>query len=120
MSRDHRKLRVFTLADDLVIAVYEASAGFPSAERFGLQAQIRRAAISVASNIVEGSARRSTREYLNFVNITAGSASEVRYLADLSHRLGFMTADAQQTISARYTELVARLQALLKALSPEP
>ena len=93
---------------------------FGSAERFGLQAQIRRVAISVASNIVEGSARRSTREYLNFVNIAAGSASEVRYLAELSHRLGFMTADAQQTISARYTELVARLQALITALSLEP
>jgi len=54
------------------------------------------------------------------LNIASGSASEVRYLAELSHRLGFMTADAQQTISARYTELVARLQALIKALSHEP
>lgn len=120
MSRDHRKLRVFTLADDLVVTVYQASAGFPAAERFGLQAQIRRAAVSVPSCIVEGSARRSTKEYLNFLNIAAGSASEVRYLAELSHRLGFMTADPQQTISARYTELVARLQALIKALSLEP
>jgi four helix bundle protein len=120
MSRDHRKLRVFALADDLVIAVYQASAGFPAAERFGLQAQIRRAAISTASNIVEGSARRTTREYVNFLNIAAGSASEARYLAELSARLGFLTVEAQRSLTARYTELIARLQALLNALSHEP
>ena len=112
MSRDHRKLRVFTLADDLVVTVYQASAGFPAAERFGLQAQIRRAAVSVPSCIVEGSARRSTKEYLNFLNIAAGSASEVRYLAELSHRLGFMPIEAQRPLTERYTELIARLQAL--------
>ena len=120
MSRDHRKLRVFTLADDLVVTVYQASAGFPAAERFGLQAQIRRAAVSVPSCIVEGSARRSTKEYLNFLNIAAGSASEVRYLAELSHRLGFMPIEAQRPLTERYTELIARLQALLQALSHEP
>ncbi len=120
MSRDHRKLRVFILADDLVLAVYQASAAFPAAERFGLQTQIRRAAISAASNIVEGSARRSTREYLNFLNVAAGSASEARYLAELATRLGFMTVDEQEALSSRYAELIAGLQGLLNALSREP
>ena len=117
MSRDHRKLHVFVIADSLVLEVYQASERFPPQERFGLQAQIRRSAISAACNIVEGSARRTTKEYVNFLNIAAGSAAEARYLAELSSRLGYITPDAEQGLTKRYTELSARLQVLIAALS---
>jgi four helix bundle protein len=84
---------VFVWADELVLEIYQATQRFPRSEQFGLQAQLRRAAISVATNIVEGSARRSAREYGNFLNIALGSASEARYLVDLSGRLRFLAAE---------------------------
>jgi four helix bundle protein len=120
MSRDHRKLQVFVLADGLVPTIYSITEHFPVTERFGLQIQIRRAAVSVACNIVEGCARRTTSEYLNFLNIAAGSASETRYLIDLSARLGFLRESDSQSAIATYTELCAKLEALIQALSREP
>jgi four helix bundle protein len=88
-------------------------------ERFGLQSQLRRAAVSAACNIVEGCARRGTNEYLNFLNIAAGSASESRYLVELSCRLVFLNEKESQAVTARYSELAARLGALINSLSRE-
>jgi four helix bundle protein len=116
MSRDFRKLRVFQLADELLLRVYKSSSQFPPAERFSLQAQLRRAALSTSANIVEGSARRTTREYGNFINIAAASATETRYLADVSRRLGYLAENEGDELVTRYTELSAQLQALLAAL----
>ena len=91
--RDHTKLWTFELADALPIQVYRATAGFPSEEQFGLTSQMRRAAVSVASNIVEGCARRSEADYLRFLDMAYGSARELEYQASLAHRLGFLAAD---------------------------
>ena len=116
MSRDPRKLRVFHIADDLVTDIYRATSSFPSDERFGLQAQLRRAAVSVACNIVEGSARRTTGEYLHFLNIANGSSAEARYLLEVSWRLKLLTDANHQTLTVRYTDLLKGLQKLIAAL----
>jgi len=116
MSRDHRKLRVFTLADALVIQIYHETHGFPQIERFGLQAQIRRAAVSVPCNIVEGCARRTEGEYVNFLNVALGSACETRYLAELAGRLGFLEQTVGGALTERYGDLVRSLQALIDGL----
>jgi len=80
MPRDPRKLRVFALADGLVPEIYGATKSFPTEERFGLVSQLRRAAVSVPANIVEGCGRRKTNDYLHFLNIATGSAYELGYL----------------------------------------
>ena len=119
MSRDHRKLRVFVLADGLVTQIYTITHSFQPLNASGFRVELRRAAVSAACNIVEGCARRSTSEYLNFLNIAAGSASEARYLAEISCRLGFLSKEESLSAMALYTELAAGLEALIQSLSPE-
>jgi four helix bundle protein len=114
MSRDHRKLKVFTLADELVFDVYEASKDFPSEEKYGLRSQIRRASVSVPTNIVEGCLRRTEKDYVNFLGIALGSAGEVRYLASVTRRLGFTSGT---NLEERYDELVRGLDALVRSMS---
>jgi len=118
MGRDYRKLDVFHLADDLVTRVYKVTAKFPGEERFGIVRQIRRAAISVPCNIVEGCARRHTGEYLNFLSVAAGSANETRYLLDVSHRLEMLSGKDWDYLCTHYSELIAKLQALIRSLEP--
>jgi four helix bundle protein len=121
MSRDPSKLNVFRLADELVVEVYRATQDFPVEERYGLQAQLRRAAVSVPTNIVEGSARNSERDYLHFVDMAIASASEVRYLLGLSARLGILKKADQETLVRRYDDLIRSVQKLLTVLrNPKP
>jgi four helix bundle protein len=120
MSRDPRKLRVFLFADALVLEVYRATTRFPIDERFGLQAQLRRAAVSAATNIGEGCARRTTREYVHFLNIANGSAAEARYLLEVAHRLEMIPREVHSRMALRYTELLKGLQKLIATLDECP
>jgi four helix bundle protein len=117
MARDYSKLRVFDLADRLVLDIYQETAGMPPSERFGLQAQLRRAALSAATNIVEGSARETLKDYVHFLVISMGSATEVRYLVDVSLRLGFLKAAPAKSLTEASRALVLGLQRMITTLS---
>ena len=114
--RDHTKLRAFELADQLAIAVYKATRSFPREEMFGLTSQLRRAAVSVASNIVEGSARFSEAEYLHFLNTAYGSAREVEYQVSLALRLSLLPETSHRELSALCLETSKVLNGLLRSL----
>jgi four helix bundle protein len=79
--RGFRKIEAWQLADDLVVAVYEATKGFPKDEVYGITSQIRRAATSVAANIVEGAARESAKDSAHFLQIARGSLAETQYFS---------------------------------------
>jgi four helix bundle protein len=118
MSRDHRKLYVFQRSDELVLEVYAGTVGMPVDERFGLQAQIRRAAVSVPTNIVEGAARTTLPDYQRFLTIALGSARECEYLLTLARRLRFVDADWATARSNDYGKLAAALILLSNSLTP--
>ena len=98
------------------ISTYKATASFPREELFGLTAQLRRAAVSIASNIVEGCARHSELEYVHFLEIAYGSSREVAYQIGLSHRLGFLDASSHTEPREVATETAKVLSGLLRAL----
>jgi four helix bundle protein len=114
--RDHTKLRAFELADELVFLVYQLTAGFPKEELFGLVSQVRRAAISIPSNIVEGCARSSEAEYLRFLNIAFGSLRELHYQLNLSKRLEFLSEPDFSMIEPKVVETEKVLNGLICAL----
>ena len=120
MGRDYRKLRVFHAADALVLDVYRTTRLFSTDERFGLKSQLRRAAVSVPTNIVEGCARATSKSYQHFVIIALGSACEARYLIGLSERLGEMEPAESRPLIGRYSDLIRGLQALIKGLGSTP
>lgn len=114
--RDHTKLRVFHLADELAMSVYARSRAFPASERFGLTSQTRRAAVSVAANIVEGCARSTGPDYLRFLVIAYGSARELEYEISLCVRLGYLGDEAAVELDRLCTETAKALNALVRAL----
>ena len=117
MARDHRKLRVFHDAHEMVLKVYRLTRDFPRHEWYALRLQLRKSAVSVPSNIVEGSARLTTREYVNFLNISRGSAAEANYLVDLAAELGYLSGAAFKELNDRTTAVCAQLEALLQAMT---
>lgn len=120
MPRDPARLEIFAVAHRLVIDVYRTTASIPAAERFGLQSQIRRAAVSITANIVEGSARSSRREYARFLAIATGSALELRYLLGLCVDLGFLSAPGVEECRIRSDHVARALQKLQQAVEALP
>jgi len=115
--RDPKKLRAFELADTLVVDVYKTTRKFPRDELYGLTSQIRRAAVSVPANIVEGCARSTEKEYLQFLNIAYGSLAEVGYLLELALKLGYLEEAPFRQLNDLYLEAARTLFGLVKSFS---
>lgn len=116
MSRDHRKLEAFQLADQLAVLVYRKTADFPQSERYGLLSQIRRAAVSVPTNIVEGCARAGQADYLRFLDIAFASCRELLYLIELSKRLDLLDDRASREIIRIGDQVAGKLVGLRNSL----
>jgi four helix bundle protein len=114
--RDHSKLRAFGLADEVTFLVYRLTEKFPKEEIYGLTSQIRRAAVSVPSNIVEGCARESETEYLRFLEIAFSSLRELRYQLGLSMRLGYAEPLEYSSCEEKIIETEKVLSALFRSI----
>jgi four helix bundle protein len=117
--RNYHKLRAFELADQLALAIYQSTKSFPKEEMFGLTSQIRRAAVSVPSNIVEGCARSSQADYARFLEIAYGSLCEVEYQLSLAERLGYLDVQSSTETTSLANETGRVLNGLLRSLKSD-
>lgn len=93
MEKPHKKLDVWNMAIDLTLGIYHVSKSFPKEERFGLTNQMRRAALSVPSNIAEGAARQTRKEFMNYLHMAQGSLSELDTHLELAKRLDYLARE---------------------------
>ena len=110
MDKPHKKLDVWNMAMDLILTIYQASESVPKEERFGLTNQMRRAALSVPSNIAEGAARQTRKEFMNYLHMAQGSLSELDTQLEVAKRLGYLAEEA-------WTKLDGHLDRIDKMLS---
>jgi|SRR3972149_3884111 len=113
MGRDYTKIKAWQLADQLAIMVYKATNNFPKSEIWGLTSQMRRSAISVPANIVEGSARKSRNEYLQFLYIAISSLTELSYYIRFSKEIGFLDIKQYEELWLKSQENLKILQGLI-------
>ena len=106
------ELRVWKRSYAFALEMYRATKGFPADERFGIISQLRRAAISVPTNIAEGSKRRTNAEYARFLNIAEGSLAEVENLVMMSRDLSYLSATQSSKLLAEATEIASMLYSL--------
>ena len=122
--QDFRNLSVWQRARRLTKSVYEMTADFPGSEEFGLKSQMRRATVSICSNIAEGCGRRGDREFRRFLDVAMGSACELECETILSYDLAFITEAAQDAILDTVIQIKRMLGGLLSRLGwgriPDP
>ncbi|MEX2219599.1 MAG: four helix bundle protein [Phycisphaerales bacterium] len=112
--RTFRDLIAWRKAVAMVKEIYRLTQSFPDSERFGLSSQLRRAAVSIPSNIAEGFARGTTADYLRFLRIARGSLAEVQTQLVIAHELGFLGSTGQ--LSDQIAEVDRVLQGLIRSL----
>jgi four helix bundle protein len=116
----HEKLVAWQRADDLFISIHRLTRNFPIDERWALTSQVRRAAYSVAANIVEGMARRSTRDRLRFLNIAEASLAEVAYCLHVARRLEYLDGPAYVVWQRTLAQVGAPLVGLIRSMKQLP
>jgi four helix bundle protein len=119
MSRNFRNIKAWKLADDMVMSVYSETRHFPAEELYGITSQLRRASVSVPTNISEGSSRKHNKEYLKFPYIANGSMAEVEYLLHLSNRLGYLSEENYSVVEQKRKEAAKTLSGLISAVEKD-
>jgi four helix bundle protein len=119
MGISFRDLTVWQRAVSLTVQVYKLTTAFPDSERFGLSNQLRRASVSVASDIAEGYGRATKGEYVQFLGHARGSASEVETQLVITRALGFGSKEALSKAEEMCNEVGRMLRAIMKTLQPK-
>ncbi|MCX6141754.1 MAG: four helix bundle protein [Ignavibacteriales bacterium] len=114
--RPHKKLKVWQKAIELVTEIYKTTERFPRKEDFGLSTQMRRAAVSVPSNIAEGLTRKTNKDKLHFLNMAQASLSEIDTQIEISLRLGFINQQVFENVEIKVIEVEKLLSGLSRSI----
>lgn len=114
--RDFHSLKVWEKSHAFALAVYKACEAFPRMEQYGLTSQLQRAALSIPTNIAEGCGYESDAQFIRFLEIALGSASECEYLLLFARDMGYLSSETFTALSADATEIKRMLTGLLKSL----
>ena len=114
--RSHEDLEVWKRSIDLTVRIYRITAGFPDSEKFGLSSQLRRATVSVSSNIAEGAAQGTTKSFINFLYISRGSISEVGTQVEIARRLRLIDTEVHKELKGEIIIIGKMLTNLIKRL----
>jgi four helix bundle protein len=117
MSGSYREIKLWQKAIELVVDIYSCTRSFPREELYGLAGQLRRAAVSIASNIAEGKGRRTDREFLQFLHHARGSVFEVETQLTIASRLGYMPEAEVLRLGHSASEIARMLNGLIKAIT---
>jgi four helix bundle protein len=114
--RPHKNLLVWKDAIELVEIIYNLSNKFPESEKFGLTSQLKRAVVSIPTNIAEGAARNTKKEFIQFLYISSGSLSEVDTLITIASNLNYIKKEEFEVITQKMDKVSALLNGLIKKL----
>lgn len=116
MLKPHKRLIAWQKSMDLVVAIYDVTRTFPKEETYGLVSQLRRAAVSVPSNIAEGAADRTTDQFRNFLSTAIGSLNEINTQLELALRVGYLTEERYDLVQSSVDECLAVTYGLKRSL----
>ncbi|MFA4910281.1 MAG: four helix bundle protein [Desulfobacteria bacterium] len=116
MERPHKKLDVWKLAIELVLDVYGVIKTFPMEEKYNLTDQLRRVVVSIPSNIAEGAARNTKKEFANFLYIAQGSLSELDTQLEIGFKLGYIKSNDFENLELKMDRIGKMISGLIKAL----
>lgn len=116
MDKPHKRLLAWQKSMDLVVAVYDITRSFPRAETYGLTSQVRRASVSVPSNISEGAAGRSVTQFRNFLSVAIGSLNEISTQLEIAYRVGYLDRRQLDAVESQVNECLALTYGLRKSL----
>jgi len=120
MEQDRwEKLEVWKISDELALKVYQITKNFPKEEIYGITSQLRRAALSIPTNIVEGYSRKGDKELSRFINISLGSLAETKYLLYFSYRLDYLNTDEYKELRNAYNDLGKKLWKFYEAVQKD-
>ncbi len=114
MEKPHKKLNVWKSSIDLVSEVYTITHALPAEERYGLASQMKRASISVASNIAEGAARNTKKEFINYLHMAQGSLSELDTHLEIAKRLRYVSEEKALTADTMMNKIDKMLSGLIR------